>query len=74
MDMEKLSGAGFKGLNTKAGDLPTVNFRGCNVTVPDGSSIATCSIPTRDILCSTLRCCVKYSRPRGRTARKNQKQ
>ena len=27
--MEKISGAGFTGLNTKAGDLLTINFRDC---------------------------------------------
>ena len=29
LDMEKISGAGFTGMNTKAGDLLTVNFRNC---------------------------------------------
>ena len=28
-DCEKISGAGFTGLSTKAGDLLTVNFRNC---------------------------------------------
>eukprot|EP00972_Heterocapsa_arctica_P033843 4981129-Heterocapsa_arctica.AAC.1 len=27
IDTEKISGAGFTGLNTKAGDLLTINFR-----------------------------------------------
>ena len=51
MDMEKISGAGFTGLNTKAGDLLTVNFRGCNVMVPDGSATNSYSIPTR-VVCA----------------------
>ena len=29
LDCEKISGAGFTGMNTKAGDLLTVNFRNC---------------------------------------------
>jgi hypothetical protein len=29
IDTEKISGAGFTGLNTKAGDLLTINFRDC---------------------------------------------
>ena len=28
--MEKISGAGFSGMNTKAGDLITTNFRDCH--------------------------------------------
>ena len=38
IDMEKVSGAGFTGLNTKAGDLITLNFRDCDFggsNVPD---------------------------------------
>lgn len=38
VDMEKVSGAGFTGLNTKAGDLITLNFRDCDFggsNVPD---------------------------------------
>ena len=31
LDMEKISGAGFTGMNTKAGDLLSINFRDCNV-------------------------------------------
>ena len=46
MDMEKISEAGFIGL-TKAGDLLTVNFRGCNMMVPDGSTISAYPIPAR---------------------------
>jgi hypothetical protein len=30
IDTEKISGAGFTGLNTKAGDLLTINFRDCD--------------------------------------------
>ena len=29
LDMEKISGAGFTGMNTKAGDLLSINFRDC---------------------------------------------
>ena len=47
MDMGKIRLAGFTGLNTKAGDMLTINFRGCNALVPDGSAINTFSIPTR---------------------------
>ena len=47
MDMEKIRLDGFTGLNTKAGDMLTVNFKGCNVLTPDGSAIHTYSIPTR---------------------------
>ena len=37
MDLEKNSGAGFTGMNTKAGDLLTINFRNCRHSdaVPD---------------------------------------
>ena len=31
IDMEQISGAGFTGLSTKAGDLLTINFRGCRL-------------------------------------------
>ena len=55
MDMEKIRLAGFTGLNTKAGDMLTVNFRGCNVLTADGSAIAT--YPDSGILCPSLRCC-----------------
>ena len=47
MDMEKIRLAGFTALSTKASDMLTVNFRGCNVLTPDGSAIHTYSIPTR---------------------------
>ena len=47
MDMEKVRLAGFIGLNTKAGDMLTVNFRGRDVLTADGSAIETYSIPTR---------------------------
>ena len=30
LDMEKTSGAGFSGMNTKAGDLITINFKDCH--------------------------------------------
>ena len=32
LDLGKISGAGFTGLSTKAGDLLTINFRGCDAT------------------------------------------
>ena len=32
LDLEKISGAGFTGLSTKAGDLLTINFRDCDAT------------------------------------------
>ena len=32
LDCEKISGAGFTGMNTKAGDLLTVNFRNCGTS------------------------------------------
>ena len=45
--MEKIRLAGVTGLNTKAGDMLTVTFRGCKVMIPSGSAIQTYSIPTR---------------------------
>ena len=30
LDLEKMSGAGFTGMSTKAGDLLTINFRDCD--------------------------------------------
>ena len=39
--------AGFIGLNTKAGDMLSVNFRGCNALTADGSAIDSHNIPTR---------------------------
>ena len=47
MDMEKIRHASFTGLNTKAGDMLSVNFRGCNALTPDGSGILATSIPSR---------------------------
>ena len=44
--MEKIRLAGFTGLNTKAGDMLTVNFRGCNALIANGSAIDTHSIPS----------------------------
>jgi len=40
LDLEKISGAGFTGMSTKAGDLLTINFRDCDAlgvanSVPD---------------------------------------
>ena len=37
LDLEKISGAGFTSLNTKAGDLLTINFRGCEALGNAGS-------------------------------------
>jgi hypothetical protein len=38
IDLEKVSGAGFTGLNTKAGEMLTINFRDCwNPESPAGS-------------------------------------
>ena len=41
--MEKIAGAGFIGMNTKAGDLVTINFRDCQHSVVN----AAVSIPSR---------------------------
>ena len=41
LDLEKISGAGFTGLNTQAGDLLTLNFKDCDA---DGAAD---SVPTR---------------------------
>ena len=40
LDLEKISGAGCTGMSTKAGDLPTINFKDCDApgaaaSVPD---------------------------------------
>ena len=37
LDLEKVSGAGFTGMSTKAGDLLTLNFRDCEVPGLGGS-------------------------------------
>ena len=42
LDMEKISGAGFTGMNTKAGDLVTINFRDCI-----GADFLPTAIPSR---------------------------
>ena len=44
LDLEKISGAGFTGMSTKAGDLLTLNFRDCDA---DGAAD---SVPTRVLL------------------------
>jgi hypothetical protein len=51
LDLEKISGAGFTGLSTKAGDLLTVNFREC-----DGNGNAD-SVPSR-VFCALNYDCV----------------
>ena len=38
LDLEKVSGAGFTGMSTKAGDLMTLNFRDCEVSGVGGST------------------------------------
>ena len=48
LDMEKISGAGFSGMNTKAGDLITVNFRDCH----HSSAQSATSVPSR--MCCVL--------------------
>ena len=30
LDLEKISGAGLIGISSKAGDLPTINFKECD--------------------------------------------
>ena len=37
LDLGKISGAGFTGLSTKAGDLPTLNFKDCDADGAAGS-------------------------------------
>ena len=32
LDLERISGAGFTGMSTNAGDLLTINFRDCDAT------------------------------------------
>ena len=51
LDLEKISGAGFTGLSTKAGDLLTINFRDCDAA---GS---TDSVPSR-VFCALNYDCV----------------
>ena len=38
LDLEKVSGAGFTGLSTKAGDLMTLNYRDCELDGVPGST------------------------------------
>ena len=73
MDMEMISGAGFTGFNTKAGDLLTVNFRGCNILVPDGRAINPHSIPTR-VFCALHYDAVLNNRGQGVELREQIKQ
>uniref|UniRef100_UPI0040498795 hypothetical protein n=1 Tax=Flavobacterium sp. TaxID=239 RepID=UPI0040498795 len=47
LDLEKISGAGFTGMSTKAGDQLTINFKDCDAT---GTGYAN-SVPTR-MLCA----------------------
>ena len=47
LDLEKISGAGFTGISTKAGDLLTLSFRGC-------ADSANANVPCR------VYCCLNY--------------
>ena len=47
LDLEKIAGAGFTGMNTKAGDLLTLSFR-------DGADSANVNVPIR------VYCCLYY--------------
>ena len=51
LDLGKISGAGFTGLSTKAGDLLALNFKSC-----DGDGVAG-SVPTR-VFCALNYDCV----------------
>ena len=51
LDLEKVSGAGFTGMSTKAGDLLTLNFRDCEVPGLAGS------VPSR-VFCALNYDCV----------------
>ena len=51
LDLEKVSGAGFTGMSTKAGDLLTLNFRDCEVPGLGGS------VPSR-VFCALHYDCV----------------
>ena len=51
LDLEKISGAGFIGLSTKAGGLLTINFKDCDAL---GSAD---SVPTR-VFCALNYDCV----------------
>ena len=58
LDLEKISGAGFTGLSTKAGYLLTLSFKDCDA---DGAAD---SVPTR-VFCALSYDCSKYFRWRG---------
>ena len=58
LDLEKIPGAGFTGLSTKAGDLLTINFRDCDAT---GS---TDSVPSR-VFCALNYDCVLNTQSEG---------
>ena len=53
--LEKISGAGFTGMSTKAGDLLTINFRDCDAL---GNAD---SVPNRVFLRTRLRLCTEHS-------------
>ena len=51
LDLEKISGAGFTGLSTRAGDQLTLNFKGC-----DAAGYSVSSVPTK------MYCALHYDR------------
>jgi len=55
LDLEKISGAGFTGMSTKAGDMLTVNFRDC-----DASGVAD-SVPSRMFCALNYDCILNIS-------------
>ena len=55
LNLGKISGAGFTGLSTKAGDLLTLNFKDCTT---DGDGAAD-SIPNR-VFCASNYDCSEY--------------
>ena len=58
LDLEKISGAGFTGMSTKASGLLTINFRGCDAL---GSAD---SVPTR-VFCALNYDCVLNTQDPG---------
>ena len=57
LDMEKISHAGFTGLNTKAGEMLTINFRNCTADDP-------AAIPGR-VFCAMYYDCVLNIKSEG---------
>ena len=58
LDLEQISGAGFTGLSTKAGDLLTPNSKDCDAEGAADSVLAR-------VFCALNYDCSKYSRWRG---------